>query len=355
MNSLALFQEGATQHQSGHIEQAIACYRKALALDPAFPEALHLLGVGLFQQGDCAEAIRLIEQAILLSPTQADFYNNLAEIHATSGDPLKAFFTYRQALLLDQQHPQASQGVQQLRNTHPNLPVFRNLEQLNHGMARHTFPTLALSQDDELHQPTDQLIQLALKAAKHAKNIDLSAIAKRFDAESATYIQLWPGEHYKLLAAFVKILQPKLIIEIGTATGASALALKKFLPKKGKIVTYDVIPWNQYPGSGLAKDDFDQHLEQRIVDLSNPVLAETQRDDLAKADIVFVDAAKDGLMEHFFCAFFESVKFAAPCPLFVFDDIRMPVMLELWRSIKHPKLDFTSLGHWSGTGLVLWK
>jgi hypothetical protein len=37
----------------------------------------------------------------------------------------------------------------------------------------------------------------------------------------------------------------------------------------------------------------------------------------------------------------------------VFDDIRVLPMLQLWRDLPFPKLDATSLGHWSGTGLLL--
>ena len=34
------------------------------------------------------------------------------------------------------------------------------------------------------------------------------------------------------------------------------------------------------------------------------------------------------------------------------DDIRFLQMVNCWRSIASPKLDLTSFGHWSGTGLV---
>ena len=355
MDSLTIFQQAATLHQSGRIDEAIDRYRHVLAIDPDFPEALHLLGVGLYQQEKTQEALQLIERAILLAPDQPDFYNNLGEIHKSMGAPGLAFFAYRQALLLDRFHPQALAGIEDLRREHPDLPVFRNHNQLNQGIARHTFPTLALSQDDEQYRPDAELIQLVLKAAKYALQTDLATIAGRYDRETATYIELWPGEHYKLLAALVRLRKPRLIVEIGTASGASALALKKFLPNNGKIITYDIVPWHEYPGSGLRENDFDRQLEQRVLDLSNPVLAQTQQNDLAQADMVFVDAAKDGQMEYFFCEFFERMAFVSRNPLFVFDDIRMPEMLALWRAIKHPKRDVTSFGHWSGTGLVLWK
>ena len=36
----------------------------------------------------------------------------------------------------------------------------------------------------------------------------------------------------------------------------------------------------------------------------------------------------------------------------IIDDILFVNMIDLWRKIKSPKLDATSLGHWSGTGIV---
>jgi len=38
----------------------------------------------------------------------------------------------------------------------------------------------------------------------------------------------------------------------------------------------------------------------------------------------------------------------------IFDDIRDLNMLQFWRDIAPPKLDLSSFGHWTGTGLVRW-
>ena len=38
--------------------------------------------------------------------------------------------------------------------------------------------------------------------------------------------------------------------------------------------------------------------------------------------------------------------------LILLDDIRLWKMLKIWREISMPKLDLTSFGHWSGTGIV---
>jgi predicted O-methyltransferase YrrM len=197
-------------------------------------------------------------------------------------------------------------------------------------------------------------MDLSIAAITRASQIDLSGVAALFSPDKATYINLWPGEQYKLLCGFVGLLKPKLVIEVGTAAGGSALCMKRFLPEDGRIVTYDVIPWQDYPKTGLNPGDFDSRLEQRILDLSDPEQSASQVELLKEADFIFVDAAKDGAMEQAFCDLFESIPFTKP-PVIFFDDIRFVTMVEIWRRISHPKMDLTSFGHWSGTGVVDWR
>lgn len=218
---------------------------------------------------------------------------------------------------------------------------------------RHILPSYVLSLDDEPFCPNQRLIDLGLASAYHASKVDLQEIAQLFPADTARFINVWPGEHYRLLAAIVQVLQPKRIVEIGTATGASCLSMKKYLPYGGKITTYDVIPWNNYPGSGLKNTDFDSQLEQRVIDLTNREQALLELDVLMVADLIFIDAAKDGHMEQKLCNLLDNVPFCKN-PIIVFDDIKFTSMIKTWRNIQHPKLDLTSFGHWSGTGLVDW-
>lgn len=218
---------------------------------------------------------------------------------------------------------------------------------------RHYLPSFILSLDDEPFQPNSRLIDLSLSAIGRAKEIDLAPVAALFPGEKPKYINQWPGEQYKLLAAFVEILEPRIVIEIGTAAGGSCLTMKKFLPGGGKIITYDIVPWDRYPGTGLKTSDFDAQLEQRIIDLSKKEQSQTQIATLKEADLIFVDAAKDGEMEQAFCDLFDTVTFTKP-PIIFFDDIRFANMVKIWREIRHPKLDLTSFGHWSGTGVVEW-
>ena len=71
------------------------------------------------------------------------------------------------------------------------------------------------------------------------------------------------------------------------------------------------------------------------------------------ADIIFVDGPKDGRFEQVFLDRLAELHLPK-CPLLILDDIRLWNMLAIWRDIRRPKLDLTSFGHWSGTGIVEW-
>lgn len=216
-------------------------------------------------------------------------------------------------------------------------------------------PSYIVSLDDERYQPSRRLLQLATEVLTQVPKLDLTPSLRPFKKNSTyKFFNTWPGEHYLLLAALMKVLKPKKVIEIGTAAGASALVMKSFLPKASELVTYDVIPWHEYPETGLKKNDFSEHFQQKVLDLTSPEVQASERAIFETADFIFVDAEKDYKMEKTFIEFFDSLKFRKP-PIIMFDDIRLIQMVEIWRKIKHPKLDLTSFGHWSGTGLVEWK
>ncbi|HOY96177.1 MAG TPA: hypothetical protein PK509_10585 [Catalimonadaceae bacterium] len=219
---------------------------------------------------------------------------------------------------------------------------------------RHYLPSYLLSLDDEPFQPSSRLIEIALDASRKAFSLDLSQVAAPFYKELQVFMNTYPGEHYRLLAALMDVLQPKTVIEIGTYQGAGCMAMKSALPEGSRIYTYDIIPFDQITGCGLTATDFDEKMEQRIIDLSDPKQAESQMDILENADFIFADAAKDGVMERAFIALFDRVKFKKP-PIIMFDDIRFVNMTQIWREIRHPKMDISSFGHWSGTGLVEWE
>jgi predicted O-methyltransferase YrrM len=239
------------------------------------------------------------------------------------------------------QHPRV-RGLQHRLGVLP-LPSFT---------ARHWERSLIMSADDDV-APTPRLIEMSMEAVAAAQQIDLHHLRDR--QPGPTYFaEVWPGHHYRLLAAFVQTRQAKNVIEIGTATGLSALAMISRLPADGRLTTFDIVRWSEYPGSVLREGDFaDGRLVQHIDDLSDQAATQRYADLLRTADIIFIDAKHDGIQEQQFLDNFESIPFAQP-PLLVFDDIRQWDMLGFWRSIRKPKLDITSFGSWSGTGLVDW-
>jgi predicted O-methyltransferase YrrM len=217
--------------------------------------------------------------------------------------------------------------------------------------ASHQEYSLILSQHDEKAKPSSKLILLSLQAIEKANTIDLSHLSKRLSSPPY-YPEIWPGEHYKLLAGFVSVLKPKVIIEIGTATGLSALALKEKLPKDGKVHTFDLFSYQQDSQTVLKESDFSDHrLLQHVDDLSQSQTMKQYSPILREASLIFIDATHDGALEKKLLDMLCHIPFDHPVYL-LFDDIRVWSMLKMWREITLPKLDLTSFGHWSGTGIV---
>ncbi len=146
----------------------------------------------------------------------------------------------------------------------------------------------------------------------------------------------------------VAVLAPRLVIEIGTAEGLSALTLKKYLQPGGQLVTFDLIPWREYPGSVLVPGDFaGGRLKQRIGDLADSGVFQQHADLLTAADLLFVDAPKDGRFEPAFLKNLGGLSRSAP--LVVLDDIRVWNMLSTWRAIITPASKFRMLLHTNPT------
>lgn len=199
---------------------------------------------------------------------------------------------------------------------------------------------------------SENLLSSALGYAAGALAIDLSDIAARVK-KGPDYISIYPGEHYKLLASIIYIRKPQVVVELGTHLGYSALCMKKFMPAGGQIHTFDIIAWNQFEDTILTESDFDGALVQHTDDLTKWQDVQQHKTLLESADIVFMDALKDGKQEYQFLDNFSRLQFKKNC-LFIFDDIRLWNMLDIWYNLDKPKLDMTSFGHWSGTGLVEW-
>lgn len=172
--------------------------------------------------------------------------------------------------------------------------------------------------------------------------------------EAKGRLDMWPGEHYRLLAAAVKLYCPKTVIEIGTYTGLSYLALAQRLSVENKIVTFDVVPYNEFANSVLTSDDFiDGKRIQIIGDLSDKIFFGENAALFEECDLLFMDGPKDGRFEYRLWELLR--RYLKKDCLVIVDDIRLMNMLNFWRLISVPKLDLISFGHFTGTGILWWK
>jgi len=198
----------------------------------------------------------------------------------------------------------------------------------------------------EQSHPNNFLVKLVSQAMEKA-HFGLIAGGKR-DLPDYKYLNLNPGEHYRLIKAITQILKPKTSIEIGTFTGLGTIALHE--AGYGYVHTFDIIPWDHLM-SHLTPEHFKDRLAQHIADLSDLMEYRKYSHLFQNADIIFMDAPKDGKFEP---QMIDLLLRLLPKEnrILVMDDIWFDCMQPLWRSIKLPKIDITSLGHWSGTGIV---
>ena len=78
-------EQGQKLHQAGRLEEAEACYRAALALEPGFYPALYLLGLLRRQRHDPAGALTALDQALAAAPAS---YPHRPALIATRGEVL---------------------------------------------------------------------------------------------------------------------------------------------------------------------------------------------------------------------------------------------------------------------------
>ena len=231
------------------------------------------------------------------------------------------------------------------------------LDELNQKFAavpaRHKEVSIIASMDDEPARPSRRLVEVALAASSVAMDVALPIYEGRASKEPH-WFDTWPGEHYRLLAALVRSLNPKTVIEIGTFTGMGTLALAQELQPSGTLTTFDLLAWDSFSDTWLAPSDFAAgRVRQVLHDISAPGGIAPHRALFESAELIFVDGPKDGITEANILANLATLNLSREVVV-VFDDIRVVNMIDIWRRIGRPKMDLTSFGHWSGTGLVDW-
>jgi predicted O-methyltransferase YrrM len=99
----------------------------------------------------------------------------------------------------------------------------------------------------------------------------------------------------RFLSLISKILQPKLILEIGTYTGYSALCLAEGLAEKGHLITIDINEeLETFARSFFNRSPYAAQIDYRIADAKD----EVKKIDVP-IDLVFIDADKRNYATYF--------------------------------------------------------
>lgn len=98
---------GMVQERRERFDEAVASFREALRNNPAYVDALAGLGRTLFRLGRPAEAIVAYHEILTRQPSRADIHLRLGTALAASGQYEQAVTSYRHAIALDPKNPEA--------------------------------------------------------------------------------------------------------------------------------------------------------------------------------------------------------------------------------------------------------
>lgn len=146
-------------------------------------------------------------------------------------------------------------------------------------------------------------------------------------------------EHYRLLSQISKFYEDELLFDIGSNNGCSALALSE--NKSNRIKSYDI---NFHEGvQHVIKDNIQFFLKN--------VLDESEFPNNCR--FIMLDTYHDGKFERIFYNYLIEKKYKG---LLILDDIHLNNdMLMFWDSIKEEKHDLTSIGHNTGSGIIIFE
>lgn len=153
-----------------------------------------------------------------------------------------------------------------------------------------------------------------------------------------------PREHYRLLAYLSSLVAPgKTAIDVGTHLGDSAVALA-FCGRR--VESFDVVDKT----SGRPRPD---SVRYNVADLFDPAVRDRWERALLESAIVVVDVdPHEGTRELELVRWLQDHQYRG---IVVLDDVWYfkPMRDNLWYRIEpRYRTDATSLGHWSGTGIV---
>ncbi len=191
---LAYNNRGVQLLKAGQVDEAIASYEKALAIDANMIEAQNNLGAALAKKGDFQGAIGHYHQALTIKPNYADAHGNLGLALAKIGDQNNALDELQTAFMLNPNLPEVSFNL-----AHQLKQMGRNQEALKQYQE-----TVRMDPDNAKVRNNFGALLTAMGHPEQGKQQCLEAL--RIDPDQSE-------SHYNLANALVTLNQPQAAIE----------------------------------------------------------------------------------------------------------------------------------------------
>jgi hypothetical protein len=177
---------------------------------------------------------------------------------------------------------------------------------------------------------------------ENINSIDLTDLSKliKNDEHRGYFLGNAGSEHYKLIAYFSSLFDNSNLIDIGTYKGNSSLAMTS--NPSNKVHSFDLVDYKDLHG-----------LPINVTYYIDDVLKDEYKDLISSSPFILLDTSHAGTFEKEFHNYLRETSYIG---YLLLDDIKLNnEMKEYWNSIEEEKYDISDFGHWSGTGLVIFK
>jgi len=186
--------------------------------------------------------------------------------------------------------------------------------------------------------PNSTLTKKTIRIDKDAvRALDVSALEEQ-SINPNDWLTAGQSE-YRLYAWLSSQFENTTILDVGTRTGGSALALS--YNDKNQVISYDLV--EQGASSAIKKENITFKIQD---------FREDETLDWDNISIIMIDVdPHDGVQEVEMMEFLNEKGWKG---IMLLDDIGpgWPEVQDMWDAIEEPKIDVTEVGHMSGTGLV---
>ena len=100
-NAVLANKTGIAYHQLQDLDNAEKYYRRAIKLNPKYPEAINNLGTVYYAEKSYGRAIKQYRQALRIAPNSASFLSNLGTVYFARKQYEDAMKVYEQAVAID--------------------------------------------------------------------------------------------------------------------------------------------------------------------------------------------------------------------------------------------------------------